>query len=91
MRTKQLTYFHEIIENRGTQRVKQSMLITVEYFIEDDTFEVQSVDVFENGRRICEISKLLDKAEGQPLSEMLNAINWREVYMSEKEQEVEHE
>lgn len=76
-----LTFTHTITEKRdfGKTVVTQHMDVTVEYDTSDDSISDPIVVITEGGCSM-EVSKLLDKAEGNPLNTILEAINWREVY-----------
>ena len=80
-----LTHFHQITERRnfGKETVNQQMDITVDYDHEDDSISNPVVEIIQDGKVICEISKLLDKAEGEPLLAMIEAIDWREIYSAQ--------
>ena len=77
-----LSYTHEIIEKRKGVNVRQEMEIVVNY--EPDDIEVVEVNIYQDGRKIGEISELLDKAEGDPLCTMLDAIDWDQLYYEKK-------
>ena len=77
-----LSYTHEIIEKRKGVNVRQEMEIVVNY--EPDDIEVVEVNIYQDGRKIGEISELLDKAEGDPLCTMLDAIDWYRLYYEKK-------
>lgn len=74
-----LEYTHEITERRkiyGT--INQYMTIRVDYDPKEDS--ISDVQVFvTQGEVTLEISKLLDKAEGDPLCVMIEAIDWRQL------------
>ena len=74
-----LEYTHEITERRkiyGT--INQYMTIRVDYDTKEDS--ISDVQVFvTQGEVTLEISKLLDKAEGDPLCQMIEAIDWRQL------------
>lgn len=74
-----LEYTHEITERRkiyGT--INQYMTIRVDYDPKEDS--ISDVQVFvTQGEVTLEISKLLDKAEGDPLCQMIEAIDWRQL------------
>lgn len=76
-----LSFAHSVIikGNNGT-RSEQQLEIVVDYNPYDDSIDDVEIYVSEHGRRVCEISKLLDKAEGDPLPDMLAAIDWRELW-----------
>lgn len=78
--SKFLTYTHDSDENRSQGLVKQKMLITVEYFPEENNFVVVSIDILQDGKHKVDISKLLDEAPGKPLDAILEAVNWQEIY-----------
>ena len=74
-----LEYTHEVTERRkiyGT--INQYMTIRVDYDPKEDSISDIEVFVIQDGIRI-EISKLLDKAEGDPLCQMIEAIDWRQL------------
>jgi hypothetical protein len=81
-----LTFSHKISERRnfGKTVVNQEMVIAVDYDPEEDSIDLVKVDVYQEGIHIAEISKLLDKAEGNPLTTMIEAINWQELYADQK-------
>ncbi len=83
-----LSYWHEITEKRnfGKTIVNQRMEIEVDYDHEENDFNVENVYIYEAGTKI-EVSKLLDKAEGSPLAAMLDAIEWKELYYDQKEEQ----
>ena len=74
-----LEYTHEVTERRkiyGT--INQYMTIRVDYDPKEDS--ISDVQVFvTQGEVTLEISKLLDKAEGDPLCQMIEAIDWRQL------------
>ena len=74
-----LEYTHEITERRkiyGT--INQYMTIRVDYDPKEDS--ISDVQVFvTQGEVTLEISKLLDKAEGDPLCQMIEAIDWQQL------------
>lgn len=78
--TVKLKYSHQITEKRLFNKVvvNQEMIICVDY--DGESYDNVEVLVYENGKYMGEISKLLDDAEGQPLVTMLEAINWDEMY-----------
>lgn len=88
--TTKLKFSHEIVERRlfGKVTVKQEMIIQVDY--DGETIDNVEVLIYENGKYMGEISKLLDKAEGQPLAEMLEAIDWRQLYHEHKMEGLEY-
>ena len=79
-----LEYTHEITERRkiyGT--INQYMTIRVDYDTKEDS--ISDVQVFvTQGEVTLEISKLLDKAEGDPLCQMIEAIDWRQLAAERK-------
>ena len=79
-----LEYTHEITERRkiyGT--INQYMTIRVDYDPKEDS--ISDVQVFvTQGEVTLEISKLLDKAEGDPLCQMIEAIDWRQLAAERK-------
>lgn len=79
---KTLSFVHHITEKRnfGEEVVVQSLEVTVDYDPEEKNLDIRYVRLYENGKHIAEISKLLDNAEGQPLSVMVESINWDELY-----------
>jgi hypothetical protein len=82
-----INFSHEITERRDHGRVvvNQEMVITVDFEPSNDSFEVEEVNLFQDGKHIAEISKLLDKAEGNPLQSILEAIDWAQVYAESME------
>ena len=75
-----LEYVHEITERRKNGRVtiNQTMTIRVDYDHKEDSISDIEVFVTQAGVTL-EISKLLDKAEGDPLCQMIEAIDWRQL------------
>lgn len=65
----------------------QSMLIETDYSVDEygnGTLDNVQVYVIEKGVKVLEISKLLDDAEGEPLTAMLEAIDWHEMYIEKR-------
>lgn len=77
-----LQFSHQVTEKRifGKVTVKQEMVVSADYDRSDDSIDNVEVHLYENGSFVAEISKLLDKAEGNPLATMIEAINWNELY-----------
>ena len=73
-----LEYTHEITERRKKGVVNQTMIIRVDYDSKEDSISDIEVFVTQAGVTL-EISKLLDKAEGDPLCQMIEAIDWRQL------------
>ena len=73
-----LEYVHGITERRKHVLVSQTMIIRVDYDSKEDSISDIEVFVIQDGIRM-EISKLLDKAEGDPLCQMIEAIDWRQL------------
>ena len=74
-----LEYTHEVTERRkiyGT--INQYMTIRVDYDPKEDSISDIEVFITQDGVTM-EISKLLDKAEGDPLCQMIEAIDWRQL------------
>lgn len=84
-----LTHSHNITEKRdfGKTVVNQSMEIKVDYNPQDESIEVLNVNISQNGVFICEISKLLHKAEGFPLQSMIDTIDWPMIYKCTKNED----
>jgi hypothetical protein len=84
-----LTHSHQITEKRdfGKTVVNQLMQIEVDYNAEDESIEVLNVFIFQDGKFICEISKLLHKAEGSPLSAIIDSIEWAMIYKCTKKEQ----
>ena len=80
-----LTHYHDITEKRnfGKETVNQRMETVVDYDPSDDSIQVSEVNIYQNGVKVCEISKLLDKAEGEPLIAIIEAVNWQQMYAEE--------
>lgn len=78
-----ISFQHAITETRKGGTVNQTMIVQVDYYPEEDTFNVLSVNIYENGRFLADISKLLHKAEGNPLNTIVESINWGELYADE--------
>lgn len=79
-----LSFSHEIIESRKNGRVQQEMIVTVDYDPSEDTVDEIEVHIYQGGKHLAEISKLLDKAEGSPLYTIIESINWRSIYADQK-------
>ena len=84
-----LSHSHEIIEKRKGVNIRQEMEIVVNY--EPDDIEIVEVNIYQDGRKLGEISELLDKAEGDPLCTMLDAIEWDLMYYEKKTSREEEE
>lgn len=83
-----LQFTHTVSQKRLPENVNQKMVIEVEYDHEQDSFDVLNVDVYEDGKFKCEISKLLHKAEGNPLKYMAEEIPWADIYREMHEEKV---
>lgn len=86
-KTKILTWWHETVEVRKTGRIRQKLFIKVQY--DGECITPISMELYEDGKYVAEISKLMDKAEGSPLNAMLDAINWDDLYADELASEEE--
>lgn len=64
----------------GQTDIHQKLIITVNYNIEEDTLDVLDVFLYQNGAYLGEISGIMHKAPGDPLSALVEAINWQEIY-----------
>jgi len=73
-----LEHTHEITERRKNGVVNQRMTIRVDYDHKEDSISDIEVFIFQDGVKL-EISKLLDKAEGDPLCVMIEAIDWQQL------------
>ena len=74
-----LEYTHEITERRKNGlAVDSKMTIRVDYDSKEDSIDDVEVFITQYGVTM-EISKLLDKAEGDPLCQMIEAIDWRQL------------
>ena len=74
-----LEYTHEVTERRKNGlAVDSKMTIRVDYDSKEDSISDIEVFITQAGVTI-EISKLLDKAEGDPLCVMIEAIDWRQL------------
>jgi hypothetical protein len=82
-----LSFMHSVVLNHKSGQSTQHLEIVVKYDQQDDSVDDVEVYVYENGKRLCEISTLLDKAEGCPLNKMLMAVNWREMARDKKHAE----
>lgn len=56
------------------------MVISIDYQPSDDSFDSVQVEVYQDDQFMCEISDLLDKAEGYPLAAMIESIDWKDAY-----------
>lgn len=85
-----LTHSTEITEKRnfGQITVEQSLDIEVDYDEKDHTFNIENVRLYENGKFVAEISKLLHKAPGSPLDTIIANIDWREIYLDWREENI---
>lgn len=72
-----LSFEHSFRKKDGTN---QTMVVTVDYDPVHDGIEDIEVDLYEGCVFKCEISDLLDKAEGNPLTTIIEAINWQEIH-----------
>ncbi len=88
-----LTFSHQITEKRkfGQLVVNQTMVVSADYDPEDGGIDNIEVDIYQEGKHVAEISKLLDKAEGNPLITIIEAINWGELYADSKAEPPEEE
>ena len=79
---KHLIYTSNITERRNFGKTIVNQTIAVEADFDPATEYINNIQVriYENNKCLGEISKLLDKAEGNPLSQMIEAINWKEIY-----------
>lgn len=86
-----LKHSTEITEKRsfGKMTIDQSLDIEVDYNEQEHTFNVENVRLYENGKFVAEISKLLYKAPGNPLNTILDSIDWKEIYLDYKEEQEE--
>ena len=73
-----LEHSHEITERRKNGVVSQTMTVRVDYDRKEDS--ISDIEVFiTQGNVTLEISKLLDKAEGDPLYQIIEAIDWQQL------------
>lgn len=86
-----LNYSHETIQKRNCGRtvVEQTLDIEVDYDEKENSFNVENVRLYENGKFVAEIAWLLEKAPGNPLDTILGTIDWSEVYLDYKEEQQE--
>jgi hypothetical protein len=85
-----LSFTHDITERRdfGQTVINQRMEVVVDYDPKERSIDDTAVYVSQGDIKI-EISKLLNKAEGNPLVTIIEAIDWEELYADqqyEKEQ-----
>ena len=73
-----LEYVHGITERRKNDLVSQTMIIRVDYDRKEDSISDPEVFIIQDGVKL-EISKLLDKADGDPLCVMIEAIDWQQL------------
>lgn len=83
-----LSFQHSIA---GKKTTNQTMVVSVEYDEVHDSIEDIEVDIYEGGVYKCEISDLLNKAEGNPLISIIEAINWQEIYADTKAEIIQEE
>lgn len=76
-----LSYYQEVVKNSK----KQIIVIECDYDPADESVNDIEVHLFDDGKYIGEFSLLLDKADGDPLSAMIDAVNWRELYRDHDE------
>lgn len=79
---KHLIYTSDITERRNFGKTIVNQTIAVEADFDPATEDINNIEVkiYQNNKFMAEISKLLDKAEGNPLSQIIEAINWKEIY-----------
>ncbi len=83
--TEKLSFTHGITERRlNGKLINQEMIVKCLYDYEEDSTDDIEVHIYQDGKHVAEISKLLGKAEGDPLSVMIEAINWQEVAANKK-------
>lgn len=89
---KKLQFIHSITENRdfGKVTVNQKMVIEVNYDFRTHDIETLSVNIYENGKFMAEISGLLDTCQGNPLNKVIDAIDWRELFDRDIDQEIDY-
>ena len=77
-----LRFTHDITERRnfGKTVVNQQMEVVADYNPRNDRLDIDAVNIYQDGELVCEISKLLDKAEGNPLTTIIEAIDWMQLY-----------
>lgn len=77
-----LRFTHDITERRnfGKKVVNQQMEVVVDYDPSTHGIDIDSVNIYQDREMVIEISKLLDKAEGNPLTTIIEAIDWNQVY-----------
>lgn len=81
-----LTFTHEITERRnfGKTIVNQTMEIVADYDLSERSLDIEAVNIYQDGVFVAEVSKLLDKAEGNPLTTIIEAIDWDELAAEKK-------
>lgn len=79
-----LTFTHEITEKRIIGKVCQVMNISCDYEPTEGAISNVSVCIYQEGKFVGEVSKLLEKAEGNPLLTMIEAIDWSELHSEKK-------
>jgi hypothetical protein len=79
MNTK-LEFSHETIVKTKSGNIRQEMVVSCDYDRESGPDDVE-VKIYQNGKFLAEISKLLDDAEGNPLTTIIEAIDWDELYV----------
>lgn len=84
-----LTFSHQIIERRRFATVTQELFISVDYDPEEDSIGDIEVSIFQDRKFMVEVSKLLDKAEGNPLLAIVEAIDWRQLWAETKAEKAE--
>lgn len=84
-----LTHYTDISEKRdgGRTIVNQRLLIEVSYDPKENSFVVDHVWIIEQNCIKIEVSKLLHKAEGNPLNTILESIDWQSLYADYKEEQ----
>lgn len=86
-----LKYSCQITERRNLGKTEfiQAIEIEVAYDDQEDSATVESVNLFQNGKLVAEISTLLYKTVGDPLSAIVENVNWREIYRESKHQKLQ--
>lgn len=76
-----LQFSHQTVrKSPANHRQVQELLIEVDYDPQEGGIYTYEVWLMQDGKYIAEISKLLDQAEGDPMTTMIEAINWDEMY-----------
>lgn len=72
-------------------QIDQEMIVSVDYNPRTEDAEIHEVTIYQEGKKVCEISTLLDKTAGSPLCAILDAIDWRAEYRQMKSEVADYD